>query len=776
MKKITAGLLALILVCSLFGCVNTTPNATVQTTEPSTATQETTPAIVETYSQAATALREAQDLKVKLTTKKAVTAQGSKFSFVSKQVLTMTGIGTDAFVATLQEEAEVGGYESKFNEYFANDVLYVNVGEDGYFQGDMNASDFLAGFTPAVLLDEALYANISTQESPSSVTVNFSNPTAAESWALPQGAKFLTASGTAKITNDGDLTKSVYRIEYIQGGTTVSMEVIAEAEAYDGKALEAPQDANRYVKIDAIQAPRLYETAVLYLCSSPVASSNINQTILCEAAGYTRAGQIELHYAGVGADHLSKVQQTMTSVDSTGTKTTIALLEKFQNGRYTSSENGGAEIPNSSVTTKVMVDYVLGMHLDSLPASEYFSSFKLENVNGLLLLEAEMNAEWGKLTAKDLAYQLFNNENFLDDYSTAYATTTASYYMFLDAATGFPVSAGVTFAGAHTIEGKQYVLAQEISRSYRLADCSTYKELTGKLPAETAPKEQATPLLYRVTGADGQEMYLMGTIHIGDEKTGFLPDEVYDAFAASDALAVEVDIVAFEEKLEKDPQLTAQMVALFTNPGNGPTKALLDAELYDTAIKLLKASGNYNSGMEFMKPFVWNSSIESFFATLGGLHTEKGMDMRLLTMAKEQNKKILEVESGMFQYEMFAGFSADLQEILLGTTAAATVTEYCQEAQSLYDLWCAGDENALRECLKDDTSDMTAEEKALYQEYINAMIIERNDSMLDVAISYLESDETVFYAVGLAHLLQENGLVDALRAGGYTVEPVVYKN
>ena len=49
--------------------------------------------------------------------------------------------------------------------------------------------------------------------------------------------------------------------------------------------------------------------------------------------------------------------------------------------------------------------------------------------------------------------------------------------------------------------------------------------------------------------------------------------------------------------------------------------------------------------------------------------------------------------------------------------------------------------------------------------------------MLKVAIEYLESGKTVFYAVGLAHLLDDqNGLVDALRAAGYTVELVQYAN
>ena len=47
--------------------------------------------------------------------------------------------------------------------------------------------------------------------------------------------------------------------------------------------------------------------------------------------------------------------------------------------------------------------------------------------------------------------------------------------------------------------------------------------------------------------------------------------------------------------------------------------------------------------------------------------------------------------------------------------------------------------------------------------------------MLKKAIEYLESDKVIFYAVGLAHLLDgTNGLVDALREAGYTVELVTY--
>ena len=51
---------------------------------------------------------------------------------------------------------------------------------------------------------------------------------------------------------------------------------------------------------------------------------------------------------------------------------------------------------------------------------------------------------------------------------------------------------------------------------------------------------------------------------------------------------------------------------------------------------------------------------------------------------------------------------------------------------------------------------------------------QRNAAMLSAAIRQLESGNTTFYAVGLAHVLGEDGLVTGLRNAGYTVELVSY--
>ena len=92
-------------------------------------------------------------------------------------------------------------------------------------------------------------------------------------------------------------------------------------------------------------------------------------------------------------------------------------------------------------------------------------------------------------------------------------------------------------------------------------------------------------------------------------------------------------------------------------------------------------------------------------------------------------------------------------------------------------MWCDGDEAALIEYLNEEAEedpDLTEEEKALIAEYEQALETGRNVDMLAVAEEYLGSGKTVFYAVGLAHLLAEDGLVNTLRNAGYTVELVSY--
>ena len=770
-KRLIALLMCIALLLGLFGCGTKTP-AQSATTMPTEAPTEapTEPPLSNQYTQAAQSLRSAQALSVDLNTEKTIETGAGTFHLISDQELILTGIGTDSFAARMTEDLEINEYQDAFTEYYEDGTLYVNVYNVGRFQGDMTEDAFLERFAPAVLLDESLYNNVTAQQTDTSTTLTFSEPVGPESWALPEGAEFLSASGTAKITGNGILSRTTYTIDYILGDTTVTMKVSAKAEIYDDDALEAPPEPTVYKRIDSIEAPRLYDTAVLYMYAAETASATSNQTIVCQAADYMLTEQTQLHYSGTGADHISDIAYTSTAMSSNQAPDVYSQAEHFQDGVYSFAEGDGEPEVDTTVTPQDMLYYLQGHYDDNVPALDYIIGAKAEDLGSLIYLEIQLDEKWGQFMSIHTAGLIFEDPNTLNDLASAYHTTASSYIMVLDSLTGFPISAKTTYSGKHTIDGIGFTLSLDLSQTYRFADPGTYEAIVG----ESAPDVPATPLLYRVTGDNGQQMYLMGTIHVGDRRTAFLPDEVYDSLEQSDALAVEADVATLEQQMQTDMDFAIQLAALYINAGGTATKDLLSEDTYNKAVKLLKASGGYTSGMEYMKPYMWCNTIENFYMTLGQLSSDKGMDMRLLELANEQGMQILEVESALEQMEMVMNFSPELQILLLEDALEYSAAEYCEQVQSLYEMWCAGDEAALREYLDEESGAFTDAEKALYQEYLDGMIIQRNEDMLDVAVSYLESGETVFYAVGLAHLLQENGLVDTLREAGYRVEQVIY--
>jgi uncharacterized protein YbaP (TraB family) len=82
----------------------------------------------------------------------------------------------------------------------------------------------------------------------------------------------------------------------------------------------------------------------------------------------------------------------------------------------------------------------------------------------------------------------------------------------------------------------------------------------------------------------------------------------------------------------------------------------------------------------------------------------------------------------------------------------------------------------MREIIITDISELPEEERPIYEEYTKIMENDRNALMLEKAIEYLQSGDVIFYAVGAAHVLAEDGLLNTLRDAGYTVEQVAYAN
>lgn len=287
----------------------------------------------------------------------------------------------------------------------------------------------------------------------------------------------------------------------------------------------------------------------------------------------------------------------------------------------------------------------------------------------------------------------------------------------------------------------------------------------------TEPVESTiTPVLYKVTDEAGNAVWLFGSIHVGLDSFYPLPAYVLDAYENADALAVECDVVAFGEDM--GAQVSALQGMIYTD--GTKISDHIPEELYNRSVEVLEEAGLYMSMLDMYKPVLWSSFIDTALYEAVGANSELGIDLYFLNDAHATGREILEVESVQFQYDMLSGFSEELQILMLEGSVYSydTPDESFQQINELIDVWASGDGDALAALLAEETAFESEEERLLYVEYNDAMMVQRNLAMADYAEEALASGKEVFICVGAAHVVGEGAMADLLAQRGYTVERI----
>lgn len=789
-KKLLALVLAFAMVLGLAACgdepepttvpttVPTEAPTTEPTTEPTTApTTEPLPSPEELYAQAVTVLSAASDYTLSIRSEHTVTVAGAVFTDSSDAAITYSGYGTEAFSAAASETVDSDGYRTTYDEVFLDGTLYTTVDDSSHFKGAVTADEYISRYAPVVMLDAALYGEITAEGD----VLTFSAPTAGESWIVPEHGTLLDATGTATLGGDGGISGYTYSVTYAIGGAEIHYGFEMDIQTAPAAAPAAIDESIEYIELEYVDAPRLMEQAAGYLWQPAgvhSVSTSLAESIVTYAGGAVRNQSTAVNTWSDGDDYMGNVDISIYLMHSEGSDS-YEQEERFVNNMYTVSVDGGAPRKQTGVTADAFQAYCVETFANAIPVVSYLSGCTATDLGSIYFLELTYTEELAESMKGAICATFWNDEAFLDDLTDEYRTQEMTGYLSIDKNTGLPLAVGYYYEGYHTLSGQELMLSLQRDQSFDLVSTGTYETIkeVGPVPAE--PEEKATPLFYHVTGENGQEMWLLGTIHIGDGRTSYLPQEIYDAFDAADALAVEFNSDAFYDEVEENEELSDQVSAnYFYDDGSQTSDHVEDEELFGYAEMYLKATGNYHMNAPYMKVNAWANSIDNFFLRQAyDLSSTQGVDNQLIWRANDQGKEILDVESGLFQVGMLMGFSDGLQEQLLYEAVYADPYEYVEGTRELFEMWCAGDEAALIAYLTEepDYSDLTEEEISLIEEYNNAMGTDRNDDMHDVAVGYLESGDVVFYAVGLAHLLAEDGLVNTLRDAGYTVELVEYE-
>lgn len=276
---------------------------------------------------------------------------------------------------------------------------------------------------------------------------------------------------------------------------------------------------------------------------------------------------------------------------------------------------------------------------------------------------------------------------------------------------------------------------------------------------------EITPLFYKISDKNNTTIYLLGSIHAADDTIYPLNDTIMNSFNDSDYLAVEVDTLSLQNNFDLSLKLAEKMMY------NDSTtiKNHIGDELYNKMVNFLKEKKSYSSLYDNYKPVFFESLFENLIIDDAMLKSESGIDTYFLSLASENNKKILEVESAEFQYNLLLNTPLELDKIMI----EEYIDNYdlnVSQMKDLYELWKKGDKEQLENILiNSESQNVTEEEKKLMENYNKSLIIDRNYGMANVLENYFEKKQNVFCVVGLGHVIGDEGIINLLQKRGYDV-------
>ncbi|MBR5491029.1 MAG: TraB/GumN family protein [Oscillospiraceae bacterium] len=776
MRKIIALILCALMLLSMAACKDTqTPEAPAQPE----ATPEPTPDPVELALEVYT--RYAED---------AAAAENSQFLIESVTTRSVGDVGYDEKVTeklvyqdmgsssplVLRDRKQVYYGKNSYSEYlYADGYAYTN----GLYKAETTLEDFLADIYPVALITPELYKSKKLD----GAELILSAPTAAEPW-LGEGIVFMDAE--ARIIFNDTVTEVVsveYEGEYMSNHVLVELSLSMTPQEKDAETdlKEEIPLSNTLKPIPDMYVPELFNKASVAVQNSDAKAIALTSYYDISALDIELTDATEAYIHGSGDDISMYTDYTVTYREGRNVGG-YYISESYRDGIYRYSQNGETYEQVMPAGNLDLSTYTY----NELTGTRFSDNFEITYLDGYILIDFQIDLSLGDGAQQSICRAVFGDPLYLDFLASDFETISYTGYLAFDADTMLPCAYATDFHGAHTINGKKKDVRCKDLVSYDLLSAEAAQVAAGIEPEEPEPEESATPLFYKVTGESGQTMWLLGTIHVGDERTAYLPESIYKAMDQSHALALEVDTEAVEQYLAENADVMKAMQEKMYYLDGTTIDQKIDPELYSEAKNYLKAIGAYDHNADSGKPTVWASRIETaFMFHVGQLSSDYGVEERLIKEAKDRSMEIWSIEDMAEHLMVTLNFSEGLQELLLYETVSYGRAEYAAELMELYELWCDGDEEALREQLRvSEDIEFTEEELEMYTpeelaeiegyiaEYNQAIAVQRDELMLEKAIEYLESGNTVFYAVGLAHLLSETGLVDGLREAGYTVEIV----
>lgn len=275
-----------------------------------------------------------------------------------------------------------------------------------------------------------------------------------------------------------------------------------------------------------------------------------------------------------------------------------------------------------------------------------------------------------------------------------------------------------------------------------------------------AAKAPPVPLLWKVSDRDNA-VYLLGSFHLLKPDDYPLSQDVDQAFQSSDKVVFEIPP---EEML--DPSTGQKFLAAASFADGRTLSQVLPPATREKFNRILAQRDSSVAQFDGYEPWFVNLSLMLGISQQMGFSADSGLDQRLMQQALASKKPTGGLESIDSQLQVLDG-SPMTEQVASLKEFIDKPTEMPGMLNDLHGAWRAGDVARLDALAREEMKDKTPETYRMVN-------VERNDAWVPQIQQMLDGVKKgdTLVVVGALHLLGSDGVIEKLRAKGYTVERI----
>jgi len=278
--------------------------------------------------------------------------------------------------------------------------------------------------------------------------------------------------------------------------------------------------------------------------------------------------------------------------------------------------------------------------------------------------------------------------------------------------------------------------------------------------ASASAKAPPVPLLWKVSDRDNA-VYLLGSFHLLKADDYPLSTDIDQAFASAGKVVFEVP----PEQM-MDPAMAQKFLAAAGYADGRTLTQVLPPAMREKFKRILAQRGVSIEQFDGYEPWFVNLSLMLGVSQQMGFRPEMGMDQVLMQQALAEKKPTGGLESIDLQLGVLDSTPMDEQVKSLKEFLDKP-TDMPGMLSDLHGAWRDGDLARLDTLTREEMREKTPQTYRIVN-------VERNDAWVPQIQQMLDGQKKgdTLVVVGALHLLGEDGVVEKLRAKGYTVERV----